>query len=250
MRALRVFLVIVIVLAGLFVAADRIAVKLAEDEAASKIKSSQGVPQSGDVSVDIRGFPFLTQVASKNLDRVDAQLSGLTAKSRGQELTIARIDAQLDHVRLGSDYSSAVAEKATGTARISYADLSKAAPKGVSVSYAGTDKAGKSQVKITGPVTGVLKDAGIDVPGPVEALLEGRKLTAHSTVDSDGDTVRLHADDLPQLPLPGLEDKLREVVDYQLKVDGLPSGLKLGKAEATQRGIELSVEGSDVKLTG
>lgn len=43
MRALRIFLILVIVLGGLFVIADRVAVNFAEDQAADRIKSTEGL---------------------------------------------------------------------------------------------------------------------------------------------------------------------------------------------------------------
>ncbi len=74
MRALRVLLVIVVILGGLFVAADRVAVNIAEDKAADKIRGSQGLDRTPEVS--ITGFPFLTQVANRSLDEVDATIDG------------------------------------------------------------------------------------------------------------------------------------------------------------------------------
>jgi len=249
MRALRIVLIIAVVLGGLFVAADRLAVALAEDEAAEKIRSRQGLTSSPEVS--IKGFPFLTQVASKQLDEVDVGLTGVTASAGGHSVQVAEVDAELRDVRIDGSFSSATADRVTGSARISYADLTKAAPKGAKVGYAGADRAGKGQVKVTGPLTDLLEGAGIGVPGPFADLLEGRTITTYSTVVlSGGDTVRLRADGLPRLPVPGLDAKVRQVLDYDLKIDGLPSSIKLDKVTATQGGLEFSGTGTDVSLAG
>lgn len=54
MRALRVLLIVIVIFGGLFVAADRVAVNLAEDMAADKIRSSQGLGKTPEVA--IKGF--------------------------------------------------------------------------------------------------------------------------------------------------------------------------------------------------
>lgn len=129
MRALRITLIVVVILGGLFVAADRIAVYIAESKAADKIKSSQGLTTTPNVS--IKGFPFLTQVAGKELDEVDVGVDGLTtATGDGRSVRVTELDAKLHNVRISGSFSSASADRATGSAHISYADLSQAAGPG------------------------------------------------------------------------------------------------------------------------
>lgn len=238
MRALRIGGIVIVVLAVLFVAADRIAVGLAEDQAAQKIKSAQGVSSSGDVSVDIKGFPFLTQAADDELDRVDAELSDLPAQAGDSKINITHVNAHLRHVRLGDDFSSATAGDATGTAFISYRDLTKVAGEDVSVGWGGTGGDGRGRVKVT---------AGITIP----VLDKTVSKSVNSTVGvSGGDTVRLHADKVPGGSLPGVEGAIRKKIDFSRKLTGLPSGMKLQKVDATKKGVRLSVRGSDVDLTG
>lgn len=81
MRALRVLLVVLVIFGGLFVAADRVAVNLVEDKAADKIRSSQGLDKTPEVS--IKGFPFLTQVAGRSLDEVTPSSGGSRPAPRG-----------------------------------------------------------------------------------------------------------------------------------------------------------------------
>ena len=73
MRALRILVIVAVILGGLFVIADRVAVGFAEDEAAEQLKTSEGLAKTPDVS--IKGFPFLTQVASGELDEVAPPLA-------------------------------------------------------------------------------------------------------------------------------------------------------------------------------
>ncbi|UNO40510.1 DUF2993 domain-containing protein [Streptomyces sp. MST-110588] len=236
MRALRVLLVIAVILGGLFVAADRIAVNIAEDKAADKIRVSQGLSGSPDVS--IKGFPFLTQVASRSLDEVDADLGGIEASADGQRLRLTELTAQFRDVKLTSDYSSIEsAASATGTARISYADLTKAAGGGVRVGYAGK-KNGTGQVKISPNIGGLPLLDSLEVTGSVSIV--------------GGDTVRLRADRLPALcqSIPSCEERVRKRTDHDWKLSRLPGNLKLSKIESTPDGVSISATGTDVKVTG
>ncbi|MFD7922440.1 DUF2993 domain-containing protein [Streptomyces sp. NPDC059740] len=231
MRALRVLLVLVVVLAALFVAADRLAVNFAEGKAADKIRSSQGLDRTPEVS--IKGFPFLTQLAGGTLDEVDASLDGIQAGDADHTLRVDHLSAQFHDVELTSDYSSIEkAGSATGRAEIGWDDLSKAAGNGVKVTYGGT-KNGKGEVRITP-----------NVP------LVGKNLTVTGTLDVAGDGVRLKADSIPQLcrTIPGCEDAVRSRTDYTWSLSRLPGSLKLQSVKAERDGVTVTVSGTDVHL--
>lgn len=230
-RGLRITLIILVVLAALFVAADRLALHFAESEVADKIKSSQGLSSTPDVSV--KGFPFVTQVVGKELDEVDISLDGLTTSTTdGQAVRVTELNAQLHQVRISGDFSSAVAERATGSAHISYADLSAAAGAGIKIGYAHPGTSGQPRVKITGSLLGL-------------------SLSMQSTISVvDGDTIQLHAEEIPAGgDVPGWESQVRQRTDIQRKINGLPMGLRLNKLETTSDGIDISVQGHDVELT-
>ncbi|MFG3117153.1 DUF2993 domain-containing protein [Streptomyces sp. NPDC048197] len=233
MRALRVLLVLVVIFGGLFVAADRVAVNLVEDKAAEKIRSSQGLDRTPDVT--IKGFPFLTQVVGRDLEEVDAELGGIEARADGHALRIDKLSAQFHDVALTSDYMSIEsAATATGNARISYADLTRAAGGGVKITYGG-EKNGRSQVKIS-PNLPLL--SSLDVTGSISIV--------------HGNTVRLRADGLPAMcrALPGCESKVRAQTDHDWKLDQLPGNLKLDKVATLADGLSISASGTDVKLPG
>jgi len=127
MRALRILLVVVVILGGLFVIVDRVAVNFAEGEAADRLKSSENLASTPDVS--IKGFPFLTQVASGSLDEVEVGIQDYEADTGdgAQKIRIADLRADMRGVELSGDYSSATARSATGSATISYGELLKTA---------------------------------------------------------------------------------------------------------------------------
>ncbi|EFL24299.1 putative secreted protein [Streptomyces himastatinicus ATCC 53653] len=228
MRALRITLIIAVILGGLFVGADRVAVSMAESKAADKIKSSQGLTTTPSVS--IKGFPFLTQVAGKELDEVDVGVDGLTTDAGGgTTVRVSELNAQLHDVRIGGNFSSATADRASGSAHISYADLSRAAGPGVTVGY---DPTGTNQVKITGNLLGF-------------------SLSARSSVTIvNGDTIKLHAERIPGGSIPQWEDKVRERTDMERKIDGMPRGMRLETVKTDKDGIDVSVAGKNVALTG
>jgi len=253
MRALRILLIVTVVLGGLFVIADRIAVGFAEDEAAVRLKTNEGLASTPDVS--IKGFPFLTQVAGGKLDEVEvgikdyeADTSGATSGSgAGNAPSKIRIDdltAQMRGVAFSGNYSSAKASSATGTATISYAELLKAAKgepvdvaTGVTAEVVGLSDGGNGKIKVEVEAT-VL---GTKLPRPVSVL---------SSVSVKGDTVEVHADSLPNLGVQLAEEKVRLITDFQQKIDGLPGGIKIDKVEAADKGVDIGVKGSDVSLVG
>jgi LmeA-like phospholipid-binding len=238
-RGVRILIVVVVVLGGLFVAADRLAVSYAQGRVAQRIQSSQGLSAEPDVS--IKGFPFLTQVAGRDLDEVtvtadDVEASGASGTDQGR-LRIAHLAADLHDIKLSGDYHSAVARTATGSALVSYADLSSGAPAGVTVSYGGRDSAGQGQVKVTGSIV-------LPALGAIH-----RSVVSELSV-TGGDTVRLHAKAIPGgSTIPGLDHLVREKIDFARQLSGLPAGISLRSVRATPSGIEIALTGSDVSLT-
>ncbi|MCF3964504.1 LmeA family phospholipid-binding protein [Streptomyces fuscigenes] len=250
MRALRILLIFVVIIGGLFVAADRLALHYAEGKVADRIQSSQNLATKPDVSV--KGFPFLTQVAGKSLDEVDVGLGRLNATANGHTVHVTDVEAVLRDVRIDSSFSSATAGTAEGSARISYADLAAAVPQGATVSYAGPERAAKGQVKVVAKVTDVMQAENIPDPsGLVTKLVGDKTLTAYGTVTMvKGDDLRLRFDDISGLPVPGLADQIKGLINDDLKIDGLPSTVTLSKVAVSGTGLSFSGTGTNVALTG
>jgi hypothetical protein len=250
MRALRIILILVVVFGGLFVAADRAAVYFAQGQVADKIRTSQGLSTTPTVS--IKGFPFLTQVVGSSLDEVDVSLGSLDATADGQTVKVTDVHAELRNVKIDSSFSSATADRASGSARVSYADLARTAPKGATIGYAGAERAAKGQVKVDGPASDVLEGAGIPVPDVVAGALQGQNITVYCTVSlKGGDTAKFEAVEVKELPVPGLDEQIKTLVDsYNLKIDGLPSSIALDKVAATEEGLQFSGTGTNVALAG
>ncbi|MHC5905627.1 LmeA family phospholipid-binding protein [Streptomyces sp. S6] len=243
MRGLRILLIVVVVLGGLFVLADRLAVNFAESEAADKLKANEGLTATPDVS--IKGFPFLTQALGGTLDDVEVgikQYDAATGTGTGK-IRIDDLKASMKGVDFDSSFSSATASTASGTAAISYAELLKAAKseptrimRGVEAEVVGLSDGGNGKIKVD-----------------VEATTPIGKVPASvlSTVTVEGDTVRVHADNLPSFGgVDAAEGEVRKITDFQQKIENLPGGIKLDKVVAVASGVEITVKGSNVRLAG
>ncbi|MEU9243897.1 DUF2993 domain-containing protein [Streptomyces shenzhenensis] len=244
MRALRILLIVVVVLGVLFVIVDRVAVHFAQGEAADKLKTTEGLASTPDVS--IKGFPFLTQVASGSLDDVHVGIKEYDAATgtAGKTIRIEDLNADMKDVTFTGDYSSATAKTATGTALVSYDELlknAKSAPTDLGLGFTGQvvglADGGDGRIKVT---------LDVGVPGGAH-----QKVPVLSTVAVKNNTVQVHADNLPKLAgVSLLEDRFRQASDFRQAIDQLPGGIKLDKVQAVQNGVEIAVRGSNVRLAG
>ncbi|WP_055524976.1 DUF2993 domain-containing protein [Streptomyces graminilatus] len=247
MRALRTLLIVAVILGALFVLADRLAVNFAEDEVADRLRSSEGLTTTPDVSID--GFPFLTQVADGQLDDVKVGIKDYEAATgtSNQKIRIDNLSARMHDVRFTGDYSSATAATATGSATITYAELLKAAK---------SAEPGPAQVVpgVTATVVSLSDGGNGKIKVGIEATVLGRKLpqpvSVLSTVTVDGDTVKVKADSLPNLGIRFADGRMRAVTDFQQRIEGLPGGIKLDSVQAVQTGVDITVQGSNVSLAG
>ncbi|KUO10552.1 DUF2993 domain-containing protein [Streptomyces sp. DSM 15324] len=245
MRALRILLIIVVVLGGLFVLVDRLAVHFAEGEVADKLRTTEGLATTPDVS--IKGFPFLTQMAGGSLDDIEVGIEDYEADTgvNGQSLRIDDLRADMRGVAFSGDYSSATATTASGTATVAYDELLKTAKSeetrvapGLTAEVVGLSDGGNGKIKVTVEAT-VL---GVRLKNPVSVL---------SSVSVEGDTVRVHADSLPDFRgVTAAEREVRTVTDFRQKIEGLPGGITLDKVQAGRDGVEITVKGSNVRLAG
>ncbi|WP_411071159.1 DUF2993 domain-containing protein [Streptomyces sp. cmx-4-25] len=228
MRALRILLILAVVLGGILVGVDRLAVAYAESEAASRTKLSGA--RSESIEVDIKGFPFLTQAAAKRFDRVDVRATGIQARAGDRKIRIGELAVVLRDVTVNGEFVGERAGSAAGTALISYEDLTAASEHEATLAYGGNGK-----MKVT---------------GSVEFL--GRTLTRSvlSTVTAvNGDTIRVRADEVPGEGIPGVEELVRARTDFERPLHVL-AGMKVEKVEPRPEGLAVTVSGKDIALVG
>jgi hypothetical protein len=228
----KALLVVVLVLLGLAVAADRVAVNIAEDKVATQVAEKGSL--HGTPGVDITGFPFLTQAVAGTYD--DVRIS-LTAEQLGQPAG-TRADVALHgvHVPLSSVLSGSVdrvpVDRIDGTATISYELLS-------------AQLGGDSTLRPEGD--------GLRITKTVELLGQTIPLTAAGTVTLKGNQLVIDVAKASGagVDLPGfLVSRASDLLDLRYDVPPLPFGLQLTGVTPADDGVHLTLAAEDTVLGG
>ncbi|MBV9098999.1 MAG: DUF2993 domain-containing protein [Frankiaceae bacterium] len=211
---MRRLLIAVVVLVAVLVVLDRVAVKAADDVVAARIQAQEHL--QSQPSVSIGGFPFLTQAIGGKYDDVT-----LTVHHFDRSVVpVDTISVELRgvHVPLGAVFSqhlsSVPVDSATARVLLSYGDLNGyLRGKGVSVASAGGDR-----VRISGSVT-----------------VAGQTLSASgtATIEVQSDSLLLRAANSVSVAVP---------------LAGLPFGISLRSATATNRGIQVTATAQELVL--
>jgi len=211
-----VVLGVVIVLAALFVVLDRVAVAYAENQAAKQMQS-QGFPVKPDVT--IKGFPFLTQVAARQLNDVHISASDVPAGPVKFSFTADATD-----VLLNPGYQSGTISHVTGTGVIPFSNVASAF--GAGGSGLTISSAGGNNVKLS------LNIAGFD-------------LSMTGSVEQTGpSTVQVHLN-----PPSGLPVSLPIPSDFTIHIPTLPMHLTIQSVKVTSQGLLVHASGNDIKFT-
>jgi hypothetical protein len=117
----RRWLIALVVLILVLVGVDFGAKAFAENAIATKIDTS-GLGTKP--SVDIEGFPFLTQVASRDLSQIDINASNFTVK----QVVISSLHATATGVRPNASFNGATISKINGTVVVSFTTVTNLIP--------------------------------------------------------------------------------------------------------------------------
>jgi LmeA-like phospholipid-binding len=216
-RALTIFVVTLAVLAALFVVADRVAVRIADNQFASQVKTQGGL--SNKPTVSIGGFPFLTQLAARRFNEV--KLSAATEQAG--PVVIDNLQATMHGMQLINGFSSARVASLSGTGLITYASVAKAADvPGLKISALNQTEA---KVSI---------DLGIISGNGVARITKAGANKINIAVIS--------AAGIPLSALGGLNN-------MTITIPGLPMGLDLQSITMTQQGILVHITGHNVTLS-
>lgn len=227
-RGALALLLVLLVVAVLAVGADRAAKMVAQNRAAAQLQTRLGT--STRPTVDIQGFPFLTQARRRSFSSVHVVADGLHPP--GQQTTVQHADLTLLDVT-SSDNSSFRAGRVQGRVTLDYPSVR--ALTGQALSYAPT---GRVQVSAPTTVLGL----------PVTATVVGRPV-----VHVADQTFSLSD---PQLSVAGVSvpdstaKQLLATVVKPAPVSGLPYGLKLADVTARPDGLVAGVAGTDVNFSG
>lgn len=208
--------VVVAFFAALLIA-DRVALIYAEGRVARQI-GDRGFPAKPQVS--IAGFPFLTQVAARRLNKVVVSAAG----KRLGPVEVKRLDVALYGIRVSSGYHLRTASELSGTALIGFAGLAGAAGlPGLTVAAGGPDL-----VKITiGPTQGIVT------------------ATARVTPAGPGG-IRLVVISAAGIPMAALGP----LPDITLPLPALPLGTTIQDVSVTGQGVLVHLAGQNVSFDG
>jgi hypothetical protein len=226
----RALLVVLLLLGGLLLAADRGAEAFAEDRVAQLVAERGGL--AGRPEVEIGGFPFLTQAVGGRYDDVRI---GLTGADLGQpegtraDVSLRGVQVALSDVLSGSVQQVPV-ERVDGTVTVSYDLLSQELGRDVSVSRVSDGLRVETTVQI----------AGQAVP-----------LIATGTVRLDGDTLVV---DVEEATTAGVDapdsfvDQVSDALDLRYGIPQLPFGLQVTGVAPADDGVRVQVEATDTVL--
>jgi hypothetical protein len=226
----RALLVVLVLVLGLALLADRVAVGFAEDQVAEQVADKGGL--AGVPEVEIAGFPFLTQAVGGRYD--DVRIS-LTAEQLGQpegtraDVVLHGVEVPLSSVLSGSVQEVPV-ERIDGTATLSYALLSAQLGSDTQLEREG------DRLRITRTVEVLGQRLGLTATAQVS--LEGNDLVV-DVEEASGAGI-----DVPDFLL----DRAADQLDLRYPVPELPFGLQLTSVRLAADGVDIRVEATDTVL--
>jgi LmeA-like phospholipid-binding len=224
-RRRRRFVIWIVIIIVVLVALDFAARFAAESVMASKIQQ-QGLQHKPSVSID--GFPFLTQVASRDFQQVNLSAADQTEGP----VTITSINATAHNIKLNSyAFSSGTIGSLSGTAVISFASL------------------GNTLTQEVGPLGTLLNGAGLNLtaagPDEVKASLNLVVTSGSATwrvTRQSGDRLNIRLVSSSGLP----SSLLGSIQDITVQIPKLPLGLTIDSVQVTPAGVVGRVSGSNV----
>jgi hypothetical protein len=209
-----------VVILLILVVGDRVANAYTENQMASQVQSSLDL--SGKPTVNIPGFPFLTQLAARDFRTVNVSASNETAGTGGQ-LEIKSLTATLHGMHIHG-LNSATIDQFNASALITFTALGKAGgiPQGITLSADGPNR--------------VKADIGI---GPLSD-------TAVAQVSQSGaGQINIKIIDAGGIPA----SLLGSLANFNVSIPKLPAGVSIQSVSVTQLGLRITVTGRNTTLS-
>lgn len=221
---------VVVLLLALVAVADRVAVSQAEQQVAALLRTEVGLVE--EPSVDIDGVPFLTQVVANRFSHVVLQGRGLPAGTAERPLLVDRMDLDLWGVRTADRFRRISAEKVSGSAAVTWAEVTAQVGHPVT-----PQEGGRVQVDITADLYGQ------QVPFAISArpVLDVRTQLVHLSEPR----VIVAAYRVPDSVVERIAREIVPPVELSLPMELTASDLNVGSTH-----LELGLSGTDVQLIG
>jgi hypothetical protein len=225
-RWLRRLLIFVVILVGLFVAADRIGVVVAENLAGQKIQDSQHLADRPDV--DIAGFPFLTQLAAAHYDSVQITAHDIPVGPSERTLNLDTVTVHLHDVTTSRNFDEVRAATASADARITFDDLGRT----LGAKVLSADGPGRVKASVAVSI------AGQTISGAVSAAVSASD--EKGLVFSD---IKVEA---AGVSIPGADTALGSAFRIPISLSGLPFNIHIAGLDVTSSAVIVHLTGSDL----
>ena len=228
---MRRLLIVLVVLAALLVAADRVGVVVAQNRLASEIQQQLDLDAKPDVS--IRGIPFLTQairgtykdirVQLPDVDAGDVQDLSVNARLQGAHVSLS--DA------LGGNVDRIPVDQISGTLLIPYDQLARAS--------------GISGLTITREGDSLRLTGSVQVLGrPVKAEAVGRVEVNDGRIAINAEQAKVAGIPVPEAVL----DEAARLLSFRVQPQNLPLNLRITAVHLTDTGLLVDAVSDDVVL--
>lgn len=223
---LRTFLIVLVVVVGLAVVADFVARSFAQSKLASEIQQ-HGFPKKPSVS--IAGFPFLTQVASRNIQKVKISSQNIPEGP----VRISRVSATMTGIHLNSGFTSGTVSQLSGSVLVTFPSLAKTL---------------NSQIGPLGSLVGssglTLSAAGSDeIKASLDLVVASGSATWRITRRSDQE---FSAKLVSSSGVPS--SLLSSIGTFSVKIPELPLGMKIDSVHITPAGVVGQISGHDLSF--
>jgi LmeA-like phospholipid-binding len=217
-------LIVLIALIVLLVAADFIAKAVAQGEVASQIQK-QGFPKKPSVSIE--GFPFLTQVASRDFQQIKLSSSDIPEGP----VKISRVSATMTGIHLTSGFTKGVIDQLNGSVLITFGSLGKTL---------------NSQI---GPLGSLVGDSGLklsaagsdEIKASLDLLVASGSATWKIT-RPNGQEIQAQLVSSDGVP----SELLNSLRSFKVKIPKLPYNVKIESVHITPEGIVGRISGHDL----
>jgi LmeA-like phospholipid-binding len=244
-KVLVTFFVLIIVLAVLFVASDRIAAYAAERTIAVQAKkelAAREITTPTEPKVSVGGFPFLTQVARGRYDKITIHLDH--PSSQGVTLDVLDITAtgvNASTSTLVNGTGSITADDVTGVTALNWDAVNK---------LMNTSGFGG-----TGARASALPDGQVQVRVPVSLAGLSTTIVATGTLSVGTGVVHVNirnvtteGGDIPEV-ISRLIGSIKQSLSVDVKIPRLPYNLKVRDVKATPQGLTVSAVAVNVPLS-
>jgi LmeA-like phospholipid-binding len=252
-RSLIALLVVVLVLVGLFVVADRVAVNVAEkriaDQAVTEM-SKRDITSPRKPSVSIAGFPFLTQVLAGKYRKVTIDVD----HPRTKQVTLDRLTVAANEVHaplnaITSGTGQVTSDTVSGTAWLNWDTVRSLVDTTPLRQVPGIDI---SKLSVT------VKDNKVNLAAPLSFAGLSLNLQAGGTLAVTKGEVRMQLEDLkvssPNGGTTALSqafiNQYRNLLNVKIAVPSLPYALVINKVTTTASGIVVTATAANVVLAG